>query len=101
MRAEPTLAEILAARFRTDYSRRKFFRLLAAAGLVSPLVGGRWAATAAASGDPLSTPRKFMDSFYTLNNDYFNEMDQGATQAAAKLNISESREINNVDVNVQ
>ena len=42
-----------------------------------------------------------MDSFYTLNNDYFNEMDQGATQAAAKLNITESREINNADVNVQ
>jgi ribose transport system substrate-binding protein len=57
--------------------------------------------TAAAAGDPLSTPRKFMDSFYTLNNDYFKEMNQGATQAAAKLNISESREINNVDVNVQ
>ncbi len=42
-----------------------------------------------------------MDSFYTLNNDYFKEMNQGATQAAAKLNISESREINNVDLNVQ
>jgi ribose transport system substrate-binding protein len=59
------------------------------------------AGTAAAGGDPLSTPRKFMDSFYTLSNDYFNEMNQGATQAAAKLNISESREINNADVNVQ
>jgi ABC-type sugar transport system substrate-binding protein len=58
------------------------------------------AGTAAAAGDPLSTPRKFMDSFYTLNNDYFKEMNQGATQAAAKLNIGESREINNVDVNV-
>jgi ABC-type sugar transport system substrate-binding protein len=58
------------------------------------------AGTAAAAGDPLSTPRKFMDSFYTLNNDYFKEMNQGATQAAAKLNISESHEINNVDVNV-
>jgi ABC-type sugar transport system substrate-binding protein len=31
-----------------------------------------------------------MDSFYTLNNDYFNEMDQGAAAAAAALNITES-----------
>src|SRR5580692_11043179 len=59
------------------------------------------AGSALAGGNPLATPRKFMDSFYTLNNDYFNEMDQGATQAAAKLNITESREINNADVNVQ
>jgi ribose transport system substrate-binding protein len=95
MSANPTLAQLLGKRLPNDHSRRKFFRLLAAAGLASPLVGGRWAGTAAAAGDPLSTPRKFMDSFYTLNNDYFNEMDQGATQAAAKLNITESREINN------
>ena len=101
MSDEPTLAGVLAARLPTDYSRRKFFRLLAAAGLTSPLVGGRWVGAAAAAGDSLSTPRKFMNSFYTLNNDYFNEMDQGATQAAAKLNITESREINNADVNVQ
>jgi hypothetical protein len=41
MSDEPTLAEVLAARLPTDYSRRKLFRLLAAAGLTSPLVGGR------------------------------------------------------------
>jgi ribose transport system substrate-binding protein len=63
MRAEPTLAEILADRLPSGYSRRKFFRLLAAAGLASPLVGGRWAGSAAAAGNPLATPRKFMDFF--------------------------------------
>jgi ribose transport system substrate-binding protein len=101
MSANPTLAQLLGRRLPNDYSRRKFFRLLAAAGLASPIVGAQWAGTAAAAGDPLSTPRKFMDSFYTLNNDYFNEIDQGATAAAAALNITESREINNADVNVQ
>jgi ribose transport system substrate-binding protein len=100
VRAEPTHAEILAARLPNDYSRRKFFRLLAVAGLVTPFAGERWIGPALAA-DPLATPRKFMDSFYTLNNDYFNEMDQGATAAAAALNITESREINNADVNVQ
>jgi ABC-type sugar transport system substrate-binding protein len=48
------------------------------------------AGSALAGGNPLATPRKFMDSFYTLNNDYFNEMDQGAAAAAAALNITES-----------
>jgi ribose transport system substrate-binding protein len=91
----------LSDRLPTGGSRRKFFQLLAAAGLATPLLGRRWASSAAAAGDPLATPRKFMDSFYTLNNDYFNEMDQGTTAAAGALNITESREINNADVNVQ
>ena len=103
METEPTLAEILADKMGDRRSRREFFRVLAAAGLSVPLYTGRsWAAdTAGAASKFLATRRKFMDSFYTLNNDYFNEMDQGATQAAEVLNIAESREINNGDVNVQ
>lgn len=94
---------ILASRLRSGPTRRRFLGGIALAGLAGHLgVDASWAAEADAAGSAaLSTRRKFMDSFYTLNNDYFNEMDQGATLAASKLNIAETREINNADVNVQ
>jgi ribose transport system substrate-binding protein len=102
MRAEPTLAELLANKMGSERSRREFFKLLAAAGLAAPLAtAGGYALADDAAPNPLATRRKFMDSFYTLNNDYFNACDQGATLAAERLNIAESREINNGDVNVQ
>lgn len=102
MQDEPTLAEILADKLNSDRSRRDFFRLLAAAGLVAPMVmGSGMTRRALAAADPLQTPHNFMDSFYTLNNDYFNAMNRGARAAAAKLNITSSREINNGDVNIQ
>ena len=68
MRAEPTLVKILAERLPSDYSRREFFRLLAATGLAGPLIGAQGLGTAAADTNPLATPRKLLDSFYTLNN---------------------------------
>ena len=94
---------ILASRLPGGPTRRRFLGVVALAGLAGHLgVDASWAAEASAAGDAaLSTRRKFMDSFYTLNNDYINEMDQGATLAASKLNIAESREINNADVNVR
>jgi ribose transport system substrate-binding protein len=102
MRAEPTLAEILADKLDSDRSRREFFKILAGAGLAVPLSArASWAQSKDAASGPLATKRKFMDSFYTLNNDYFNAVDQGATLAAEHLNITQSREINNGDVNVQ
>ncbi|RUY32322.1 hypothetical protein EN981_30990, partial [Mesorhizobium sp. M7A.F.Ca.CA.001.13.2.1] len=99
MRNDVALAELLASKMEGGRSRREFFKLLAAAGLAVPLMGR--SAYAADSAGILKKRLNFMDSFYTLNNDYFNQMDSGAGQAAAVLNIAESRELNNGDVNVQ
>ncbi len=102
MEEQRALVEMLATQMEDARSRRKFLQLLAGLGLAIPL--SMHAAEAASAVDAkkiLSKRLKFMDSFYTLNNDYFNEMDMGAIQAAATLNIKESREINNADVNVQ
>lgn len=100
MRDRVALAELLASKMDGGRSRREFFKMLAAAGLAVPLLKGS-RAYAADAADALKTRLNFMDSFYTLNNDYFNQMDHGAGQAAAVLNIEESRELNNGDVNVQ
>ena len=97
MRDNIALAQLLARELNGDTSRREFFRLLIAAGLLPIALKG----SAYAAEDILSKPLNFMDSFYTLNNDYFNQMDAGANAAAAILNITETRELNNGDVNVQ
>jgi ribose transport system substrate-binding protein len=102
MNDQPTLAGILYDKLNGDRSRRDFMRLLAAAGLAAPLVAGKgFASHALAATDPLATPHNFMDSFYTLNNEYFSAMNRGARAAAEKFNITSSREINNGDVNIQ
>ena len=104
MRNDTRLAELLAAEMGGKHSRRKFLQALAVLGLATPLtlreIYGARAESADIAGI-LANKHNFMNSFYTLNNDYFNQMDQGAGQAAAVLNISKSREINNGDVNVQ
>jgi ribose transport system substrate-binding protein len=95
MRGNMPLAQILARELNNETSRREFFRLLVAAGLLPIALRG------ARAEDILKKPLNFMDSFYTLNNDYFNQMDAGANAAATVLNITETRELNNGDVNVQ
>jgi ribose transport system substrate-binding protein len=89
------LVRLLARELNSKTSRRQFFRILAAAGLLPVALRG------AHAEDILKKPLTFMDSFYTLNNDYFNQMDSGANAAASVLNITETRELNNGDVNVQ
>lgn len=89
------LVQLLARELNGETSRRQFFRILAAAGLLPVALRGAYAE------DILKKPLTFMDSFYTLNNDYFNQMDSGANAAASVLNITETRELNNGDVNVQ
>ncbi|MBN9023748.1 MAG: sugar ABC transporter substrate-binding protein [Rhizobiales bacterium] len=104
MRNDTRLAELLASQMDSKHSRRKFLQALAVLGLATPLTLREIIAARAENADAaaiLANPHNFMNSFYTLNNDYFNQMDQGAGQAAAALNITESREINNGDVNVQ
>ena len=102
MEEQQALAELLASQMDDARSRRQFFKILGAMGLAIPLTSrGARADMPVDAKSILSKRHKFMDSFYTLNNDYFNEMDQGAMQAAAALNIKETREINNADVNVQ
>src|SRR3984885_14168095 len=101
MRDNGALAELLASKMDGGRTRREFFELLAAVGLAAPLVGRSNYAAADSGVAALKKRLNFMDSFYTLNNDYFHQMDNGAGQAAAVLNIAESRELNNGDVNVQ
>jgi ribose transport system substrate-binding protein len=101
MRDNGALAELLASKMDGGRTRREFFELLAAVGLAAPLVGRSTYAAADSGVAALKKRLNFMDSFYTLNNDYFHQMDNGAGQAAAVLNIAESRELNNGDVNVQ
>ena len=101
MHDNQALAELLASRMDAGRSRRDFFKLLAVAGLIAPIAGRSAYAANPAASDILKKKLKFMDSFYTLNNDYFHQMDSGAGRAAALLNISESRELNNGDVNIQ
>ena len=101
MRDNGALAELLASKMDGGRTRREFFELLAAVGLAAPLVGRSTYAAADSGVAALKKRLNFMDSFYTLNNDYFHQMDNGAGQAAAVLNIAVSRELNNGDVSVQ
>lgn len=97
-------AELLESHLEGGRSRKEFLTLLAALGLAAPLAArGALAATGrpAVKPNPLAKRRHFMNSFYTLNNDYFNFYDQGARAAAKVLNIRETREVNNFNLDVQ
>jgi ribose transport system substrate-binding protein len=54
-----------------------------------------------AAGGPLDVRRTMLNSFYTLNNIYFFNYDQGAREAAEVLNIDLHRVIDEFDISVQ
>ncbi len=93
-------------------TRRDFLRLAAMGALTVPMGGllqacgsqtgaTTTASTVAGSGNPLDVRRQMLNSFYTLNNIYFYNYDQGAREAAEALNIDLQRVVDEFDISVQ
>lgn len=100
---------------RTVNSRRDFLRLtlqLAAAGTALPLLSACNNATASLDLGPLPTPVvddpddprnkhfSMIDSFYTLDNDYFQGWARGSAFAAATLLMSRDQQVDNSNIDV-
>ena len=100
---------------RTVNSRRDFLRLtlqLAAAGTALPILSACNNATASLDLGPLPTPVvddpddprnkhfSMIDSFYTLDNDYFQGWARGSAFAAATLLMSRDQQVDNSNIDV-
>ena len=95
-------------------SRRRFLRMMGI-GAATPFAASILAAcgddeeaapattttAAPGTGNPLDVRRHMLNSFYTLNNIYFFNYDQGAREAAEALNIDLQRVVDEFDISVQ
>jgi ribose transport system substrate-binding protein len=87
-------------------SRRRFLQEMAAAGFVVPTAGVLLSACGdddeasgpASRGEALDRRRVFLDSFPTLNNDFWQAWDGGSQQACAALNMDHRRAVDDFDV---
>lgn len=96
------------AHLRLEQSRRQFLAKMFAAGFAIPFGGTIIQACASGTSsvtitptNALATRRIFLDSFYTLNNDYWQGWDRGSREACAKLNMEYQRVVDEFNVSVQ
>jgi ribose transport system substrate-binding protein len=86
-------------------SRRRFLQEMAAAGFVVPTAGALLSACGddepsgpISGSEALDKRRVFLDSFPTLNNDFWQAWDGGSVQACAALNMDHRRAVDDFDV---